>query len=545
MRYGCCLNMVARQPDRTGAEYLEDLCRAGFDYVELPLAEMMALDDAGREQIKNKLQTYGIACEVCNNFSPTDMRLTGEEAELEAALEYVEKALSYAKSLGAVRVVFGSGKAKQVPDGFDMQEGYRQVVALLKEAGRIAGENGIVIAIEPLRRQECNLINTFEEGCQLAGDVGSENVKVLVDYYHLTEEQEPLEHLERLGAEYLQHVHFADPEGRVYPTAGRAGNFRMFADALKKIGYDQRISCEAYTDNYTQSAGEALRVMRQVFEERREHMEYEQEFITELEKKAQTLRRDVVVSIGVGVAGHLGGSCSAADIVAALYFYKMKYDPKNPKMENRDRFLLSKGHVAILQYAALAEAGFFPVEDLKTTKDIGSYLQGHPDVLKTPGIEAGTGSLGQGLSIGLGMALGLRLDQSESNVYVILGDGENQEGQVWEAAMAAAAYHTDHLVAIVDKNGLQANGKIVQRMNEGNLEEKWKSFGWHVIEIDGHDMRQIVAALDEADEIHGQPTVIIANTVKGKGVSFAENVVGFHNGTLTEETYAQALQELS
>lgn len=273
-------------------------------------------------------------------------------------------------------------------------------------------------------------------------------------------------------------------------------------------------------------------------------MKYSKELIESLESMSKTLRKDVVVSIGVGVAGHIGGSNSSADIVTALYFYKMKHDPKNPKTEDRDRFLLSKGHVAILQYAALAEAGYFPVEDLKTTKEIGSYLQGHPDVLKTPGIEAGTGSLGQGLSIGLGMALGLKADQSERKVYVLIGDGELAEGQIWEAAMAAGAFKADNLVAIVDKNSLQAQGKIVDRMDSNPLIPKWKSFGWNVIEIDGHNMEEILTALDAADEVKGKPTVIIANTIKGKGVSFAENVVGFHNGTLTEETYQQALEEL-
>ena len=270
-----------------------------------------------------------------------------------------------------------------------------------------------------------------------------------------------------------------------------------------------------------------------------------QELLTGLSQKAKQLRRDVIYSIGVGVAGHIGGSFSSADIVSALYFYKMHHDPKNPHMPDRDRFLLSKGHVGVLQYAALAECGYFPVEDLKHTKEIGSYLQGHPDVIKTPGIEAGTGSLGQGLSIGLGMALGLRLNQIPRKVYVLCGDGELAEGQIWEAAMAASAFHVDNLVAIVDQNGLQANGKVVDRFNTNPLPEKWTAFGWHVIEIDGHDMGQIVDALDAADSVKGQPTVIIAHTVKGKGLSFAENQVTFHNGTLTEETYQQALSELA
>lgn len=267
--------------------------------------------------------------------------------------------------------------------------------------------------------------------------------------------------------------------------------------------------------------------------------------IEDLEEKAKRIRRDVVESIGVGVAGHIGGSNSSADIVTALYFYKMKHDPANPKKRDRDRFLLSKGHVAILQYAALAEAGYFPVEDLKTTKDIGSHLQGHPDVLKTPGIEAGTGSLGQGLSIGLGMALGLKLDGLDSKVYVLCGDGEIAEGQIWEAAMGACAFKADNLIAIVDRNRLQANGKVTDRFDSGALRPKWEGFGWNVLEIDGHNMEEIVKALDDAGKVKGKPTVIIANTVKGKGVSFAENVVGFHNGTLTKELYEQAIGELS
>ena len=274
-------------------------------------------------------------------------------------------------------------------------------------------------------------------------------------------------------------------------------------------------------------------------------MGYDEKLIKELEDKAQKLRRDVVISIGVGVAGHIGGSNSSADIVAALYFHKMRHDPKHPEWRERDRFLLSKGHLGILQYAALAESGYFPVEDLKHTKEIGSYLQGHPDVQKTPGIEAGTGSLGQGLSIGLGMALGLKLDRLDSRTYVLVGDGEIAEGQIWEAAMAASAFKADNLVAIVDRNRLQANGRTKERFDTGDIMAKFLSFGWHVIEINGHDMREILSALDEAETVKGVPTAIIANTVKGKGVSFAENVVGYHNGMLTEETYRQALLELT
>lgn len=260
---------------------------------------------------------------------------------------------------------------------------------------------------------------------------------------------------------------------------------------------------------------------------------------------AARLRKDVVLMIGgEGHVGHLGGSCSSADIVAALYFHKMKLDPGNPKWEGRDRFLMSKGHAAIVQYAALAELGYFQKEVLMSLKSMGSILQGHPDRNKTPGIEANTGSLGQGLSIANGMALAMRLDRKPNKVYCILGDGELAEGQIWEAAMAASNYHLDNIVAIVDRNRLQATGTIEERFNTNPLPEKWTAFGWNVIQIDGHDMEQIIDVLDQADSVKHKPTVIIADTVKGKGLSFAEHVVGFHNGAMTREQYELALQEL-
>lgn len=263
-----------------------------------------------------------------------------------------------------------------------------------------------------------------------------------------------------------------------------------------------------------------------------------------LKKKAQVLRLHVVNMIGVDHVGHLGGSCSIADVVTALYFSKMKINPGQPRDPDRDRFLLSKGHAALIQYAALAEAGFFPMEELKRVKRLGAALQGHPDMLKTPGIEANTGSLGQGLSVANGMALALRLDHSPRRVYVVLGDGELAEGQVWEAAMASSFYKLDHLTAILDRNRLQATGPVADRFNIDHLKEKWQAFGWHVLEIDGHDMAQILTALDQAEAIKGKPTIIIADTVKGKGISFAENVVSFHNGSLTQKQYDTAVEEL-
>lgn len=259
-----------------------------------------------------------------------------------------------------------------------------------------------------------------------------------------------------------------------------------------------------------------------------------------LKERAKAVRLNVLELVGVGKAGHLGGSCSAADLVAALYFGKMQYRPEDPAWPGRDRLVLSKGHAALCQYAALCELGVLERALLPTAKALGSALQGHPDMTKCPGIEANTGSLGQGLSISLGLALGLRLDGGAQRVYCILGDGELEEGQVWEAAMAAAHYRADNLTAIVDRNGVQATDAVDAIMDVGDVSAKFKAFGWNALDIDGHCMEAILAALDAAKSEKGRPTVIVAHTVKGKGVAFAEGKAAYHNGTLDEEQYAAA-----
>jgi transketolase len=265
--------------------------------------------------------------------------------------------------------------------------------------------------------------------------------------------------------------------------------------------------------------------------------------IRKIGKIAWELRADVVRMIGVGKAGHLGGSCSLAEIVAALYFGKMHFDPKALADPCRDRFLLSKGHSVLIQYAALVELGVIPREELAKVKTLAGKLQGHPDMM-TPGIEAVTGSLGQGLSIGVGMALALRLTKRPSRVYVIMGDGEMAEGQLWEAAMAAARYGLDSITGILDRNRIQATGPTKEIFDIPNLPEKWRAFGWNVLNVDGHDVGAVLDALDEAAAKKGAPTVIVADTVKGKGVSFAENSAAFHNAALTREQFDKALFEI-
>lgn len=264
----------------------------------------------------------------------------------------------------------------------------------------------------------------------------------------------------------------------------------------------------------------------------------------ELKEIAQKIRIDIIRAIHAAGSGHPGGSLSAADIVTALYFREMNIDSKNPKMLTRDKFILSKGHAGPVQYAALAEKGFFPVEDLLTLRKIGSKLQGHPDMKKVPGIEMSTGSLGQGFSVSVGMALANRMDNNEGRIYVLLGDGEIQEGIIWEAAMSAAHYGLDNLTAVLDWNGLQIDGRNEDVMTVAPVDEKFRSFGWNVLYIDGHNFDEIVEAFNKARQTEGKPTVIIAKTVKGKGVSFMEDNPGWHGKAPSDEEAKKAVEEL-
>ncbi|MCM8820095.1 MAG: transketolase [Candidatus Omnitrophica bacterium] len=262
-----------------------------------------------------------------------------------------------------------------------------------------------------------------------------------------------------------------------------------------------------------------------------------------LENKALQIRKLVIEMITKAGSGHPGGSLSAIDIITCLYFEVMNFDPKNPNLPNRDRFHLSKGHSCPALYAALALVGYFPVEELMKLRQLNSFLQGHPD-RRTPGVEVASGSLGQGLSVALGMAFAARIDKLSYRVYCLLGDGEIQEGNVWEAAMAAAHYKVDNLCAIVDNNHFQIDGPTEEIMNLEPLASKWEAFGWHVIQCDGHNFRQLIEAFSQAKMVKFKPTVIIANTIKGKGVSFMEGVVDFHGRAPTEKEKEIALKEL-
>ncbi len=264
----------------------------------------------------------------------------------------------------------------------------------------------------------------------------------------------------------------------------------------------------------------------------------------ELKRVANVIRQDIISMLVTAKSGHPGGSLSAADIVATLFFNEMRINPKDPRWEERDRFVLSKGHAAPVLYSALAEKGYFPKEELQGLRQTGHMLQGHPDMKKTPGVDMSTGSLGQGLSAANGMALAGKLDGKDYRVFALLGDGEMAEGQIWEAAMAAAHYKLDNVTAILDFNGLQIDGATDSVMCSAPLTEKWRAFCWHVIEVDGHDIDALLAAFAEAKTVKGRPTIIIAKTVKGKGVSFMEDQAGWHGNAPSVEQGEQALKEL-
>lgn len=265
----------------------------------------------------------------------------------------------------------------------------------------------------------------------------------------------------------------------------------------------------------------------------------------ELQKVANEVRKGIITSVHAAKAGHPGGSLSAAEVFTYLYFEEMNIDPKDPKKADRDRFVLSKGHTAPGLYAALANRGYFPVEDLLTLRHIGSHLQGHPCIQHTPGVDASSGSLGQGISVAVGMALSAKLSKEDYRVYTLLGDGEIQEGQVWEAAMFAGSHHLDNLCVIVDNNNLQIDGTIEEVNSPYPITDKFAAFNFHVIAVeDGNDFDQLRAAFKEARETKGMPTAIIMKTVKGKGVSYMENAVGWHGKAPNDEEYAIAIEEL-
>ncbi|MEM2934967.1 MAG: transketolase [Candidatus Thermoplasmatota archaeon] len=270
---------------------------------------------------------------------------------------------------------------------------------------------------------------------------------------------------------------------------------------------------------------------------------HDKKLVKEIKRIALQIRKWVIDSIYRAGSGHPGGSLSVADIIACLYFHEMRHDPKNPRWEDRDRLVLSKGHACPALYAALALSGYFPVEELKNLRKTGHFLQGHPCMRKVPGVDISTGSLGHGLSVAVGMALAGKIDKKDYRVFVILGDGELQEGEIWEAANSASHFKLDNLIAILDRNGLQIDGPTEEIMHIEPIAWRWRAFGWNVIEIDGHNIEEILNIFHNIKK-NGKPTIIVANTIKGKGVSFMEGTLSFHGKAPSEEQYMKAMSEL-
>jgi transketolase len=283
-------------------------------------------------------------------------------------------------------------------------------------------------------------------------------------------------------------------------------------------------------------------ILSQLFKEEQKKMDEKR--IVELSIIANKVRKNALTAVHSAQSGHPGGSLSIADLLTLLYFEVMKNDPKNPKDPDRDRFVLSKGHTAPALYGTLAERGYFPVEDIPGFRHINSYLQGHPDMNKVPGVDMSTGSLGQGVSVAAGMALAAKLDNKSHRVYTVLGDGELEEGQVWEAAMFAAHYKLDNFTAFIDNNGLQIDGDITKVMNPTPIDKKFETFGWNVILTSAHDFNSLLDAINAAKECKGKPTVVIMKSIKGKNVSFMENQAAWHGSAPNDEQYAQAISEL-
>jgi len=382
-------------------------------------------------------------------------------------------------------------------------------------------------------------------------------------YFKEDDEKEIARRINESGAEFLcvamgsprQEKFIYDHMGEfsnVRAAMGVGGSFDVWAGTLKrapefyqKHGLEWLYRLLQEPSRYKRMLKLPVFMIKVMASKKEKHFEWRNHMdFKVLEDAARNIRIGIIKAIHAAGSGHPGGSVSAADIVASLYFGEMNIDPKNPKLENRDKFILSKGHAGPVQYAALAEKGFFPKEDLLSLRKMGSKLQGHPDYKKVPGVEMSTGSLGQGFAVAGGMAAANKLDKNPGRIYALLGDGELQEGLVWEAAMSAAQFKLDNFVAVVDWNGLQIDGDNDDVMTVKPIDEKFRSFGWNVLMIDGHDFKQITDAFASARQHKGKPTAIIAKTTKGKGVSFMENGAGWHGKAPNDDEAKQAVSEL-
>jgi transketolase len=452
--------------------------------------------------------------------------------QLETPLETVKKALQIAKRAGVTTILNPAPAQRLTNDLLRMAD---ILVPNETEASILTGK--AVRHIETASKAGKDLLNLGAGKVIITMGEGGAMLIIDEDAKHFPAYKVDAVDTTVAGDAFIGGLAVALAQGKSISEAIEHGNV-LGALSVTKFGAQPSLPTKDQIDDFIKTHGDKTTVQRE--SERGLDL-----VIKSLNRKAKIIRKNILKMLTVAGSGHPGGSLSAVEILTSLYFHVMIYNPKDPAWEDRDRFILSKGHAAPVLYSTLAEAGFFPESELATLRKIKSRLQGHPDMKKTPGVDMSTGSLGQGLSAANGMAISAKLKNKDYRVYVVLGDGELEEGQIWEAAMSAVHYRLDNLCVILDYNGLQIDGAIDKvKSTLEPLLEKWQSFGWSVLEIDGHDIGEILSAFEQAKLTKEKPTIIIAHTIKGKGVSFMERVVGYHGSVLSKPQLQEALKEL-
>ena len=546
----------------------------GYDAVELALARA---DEVSVKSLRQVLDDCGVSVAAISTgrvFADERAWLSSPDKDVrDRAVSIVKGLVETAAALDSPRVSIGRVRGF-VEDGEEPSLAAGQFTDALADCAGLAGEFGVDMVIEPVNRYEINLVNSvLPDGLTLVRRLGLPNVRLLADTFHMNIEDVSIEASLEASSDWIGYVQVAD-SNRWAPGQGHLDFPAIFA-TLGRIGYAGDIGVEILPlPTPDLAAAQAVEFLRPLLDQvssivpladRGRAMNGRQEgvhqhtdaVVTQLGDVARRLRLEVLEMVYRAQTGHLGGSFSAAEIMAALYWHYLQIDPATPARADRDRFLLSKGHAAPLLYATLAHRGFFPIEELETFREFPTRLEGHPD-RKLPGVEMAAGPLGHGLAVGVGVAWALSRSPhkpsarsapsrraSLGGVVVLLGDGELDAGVVWEGAMAATKFGLGNLTAIVDVNGVQQTGATVDVMPLGRLAEKWAAFGWHVQEVHGHNTRELIDALERTDDVHGVPSVILARTTKGRGVSFMEYDYRWHGRAPTAEEYEQARRELT
>lgn len=507
----------------------------GYDGVELA---MRSANDVEACDLKRWLSESGmeVSCITTGRmFAEDHLYFTHPDPEIrkrakDSYKSLIDMASEYCNliNIGRVRGEKGKEQSEEEADRLFL-DAYREICSY-------AEKKGVQVLIEPVNRYEMNLINSLDQGAEFLSRAGCPNGGLHADVFHMNIEDDRIgESLIRNG-NWIKYVHIAD-SNRLAPGSGHL-DFNEIFTALKRADYDGWISMEMLPGN---DPDEEVKKALKYISPWVSRNDCEEEKMEQLSRK---FRKELIQLLHSKGTGHPGGSLSCVELLTTLYYKFLRVDPKCPDREGRDRLILSKGHAAPILYCILAEKGFFPVEELETFRQAGSRLQGHPCSHKTPGIECSSGPLGLGLGAGLGMALAEKLKKSDARIFVVMGDGEIQEGAVWEAASAAVKYRLDHLTAVLDFNGVQLDGTLEEILPPGDLVKRWEAVGWNVISCDGHSIPEIMKSVELAKQCRQKPSIIIAKTVKGRGVSFMEGRHQWHGKVINDEDFKRAMQEL-